>query len=590
MGGIFGAVIAAAGWFSIMNTRILHHASRRKILVGLGGILGGTGVSAAIIFLSPLYRRIGLSRKVTRRSFLIGSGGAIAGAVIAAVVWSRRSQVSTNPGIIPYETRPLVKLESLSALDDRGPFDVCIIGSGPAGSVLAQDLVGHGVNTVILESGPAPDLRYSSGSFDQLEAYRSSGSINYPVASTRFRALGGTSNLWGGRIPRLHAIDFETNSYAPEDAAWPITYSELEPYYQRAERTLRAHGGALSQYQPSRDHDLPFSLNTANPPLKALMNTAGITVDDVVRSISTDGEDPIRIWRDILPNLSVSQYATLISGATVTQLIADTSGNILGAKTQSLEGETRIVRAQIYVVACGALETSRLLLLSRSETFPNGIGNSYDLVGRYFMEHPVARFWGTLPHGHLTKNVSSHQFYEQLKREGFGSAIFVFKRIEQQGQSRLDTKVFMEMQPLRTNRITLSHNVRDYFGNAGVDVSLGFTELDRKGIERVRSLVREIYADLRAQDVLERGLVWGHHHLGSCRMGDNPETSVVDRNLLVHESPNLYLSGSATFVTGGASNPTLTIVALSHRLADRLYKRLNKKAKTPLVMETRTPG
>ena len=122
-------------------------------------------------------------------------------------------------------------------------FDVCIIGSGFAGAVLGEALVRHGIKTVILESGPDPRERSIDPRFQQLDSYRSSGPINYPVVSSRFRGVGGTSWLWGGICPRLQPIDFEKNSYTPPGASWPISYKDLESYYEQAERVLRVRGG-----------------------------------------------------------------------------------------------------------------------------------------------------------------------------------------------------------------------------------------------------------------------------------------------------------------------------------------------------------
>jgi choline dehydrogenase-like flavoprotein len=110
------------------------------------------------------------------------------------------------------------------------PFEVCIIGSGPAGSVLGKALVDNGIRTVILESGHDSNKKYKDPRLSALDVYRSSGTIAYPVAVSRSRALGGTTNIWTGRCSRLHPIDFEKNAYTPDDASWPITYNELEPY------------------------------------------------------------------------------------------------------------------------------------------------------------------------------------------------------------------------------------------------------------------------------------------------------------------------------------------------------------------------
>jgi len=133
------------------------------------------------------------------------------------------------------------------------------------------------------------------------------------------------------------------------------------------------------------------------------------------------------------------------------------------------------------------------------------------------------------------------------------------------------------MEPSPENRVVLTDAVTDAFGNPGASLVFDFTENDRRTIAYAEALVRSGLANVGADDVAIENLtppVWDHHHMGTCRMGDDPATSVVDRNLRVHGVDNLYVAGSAPFVTSGVSNPTLTITALSIRLADHLSERL----------------
>lgn len=126
-------------------------------------------------------------------------------------------------------------------LEGAPAFDVGIVGSGPAGAALGLDLVTRGHRVLMVEAG----ARRERGSAPRvlLDGYRVGGG-DYPVASSRYRGPGGTSNLWLGACPRLHPLDFQPNAYTPEGAAWPIQYADLAPYYDRAERTLRSMAGA----------------------------------------------------------------------------------------------------------------------------------------------------------------------------------------------------------------------------------------------------------------------------------------------------------------------------------------------------------
>jgi choline dehydrogenase-like flavoprotein len=131
----------------------------------------------------------------------------------------------------------------------------------------------------------------------------------------------------------------------------------------------------------------------------------------------------------------------------------------------------------------------------------------------------------------------------------------------------------IEMLPHDKNRVTLAKEAKDQFGNPLAHLSFSFSEEDQKTLDRTRKLLLGIYECLGAEHIQEAEVTWSRHHIGTCRMGDNPKTSVTDRNLRVHECSNLYLCGSETFVTGAAVPPVLTIVALAHRLSDHLIMR-----------------
>lgn len=152
--------------------------------------------------------------KLDRRSFLTGLGSLIA--TLSIPGFNSTSQVVQFPD-------PKHPTGRFGDIDENTTFDVCILGSGFAASVLGNSLVKHGLKTIILESGPDPRKKSIDLRFQQLEVFLSSGPIEYPVASTRFRGVGGTSWLWGGNCTRLHPTDFEKSAYTPPGASWPIT-------------------------------------------------------------------------------------------------------------------------------------------------------------------------------------------------------------------------------------------------------------------------------------------------------------------------------------------------------------------------------
>lgn len=529
---------------------------------------------------------------ITRRKLLLGSG-----AVAVTVAGAGAYRFLGSPDIV-YSGQ----VTSLDQLRSAEPYDVCIIGSGPAGVVLGNDLARGGVRTLIIESGQNNQDTTFDYRYRELDVYHNSGDIDYPLSATRIRALGGTSNHWTGRCSRLHPIDFEVNSYTPEGAEWPFSYAQFEPFYERAERTLRVRGGHLSSFHAPRKSALPLPADLDISGLKTRMHEVGVTIDDSPTSASQSGSGPIRVASDLLPDFARQPNADLVAGATVTRLISNDSGTVSGVEVKDMDRGTHVVRARIFVVACGAVASARLLLLSESENFPYGIGNSHDIVGRFFNAHPNLTFSGKISHDWNTLSPNyelgrCHQYYESLKKEGYGSALLVFAQSWvyrddlqklrdgkfSEGTRGLAARIFraslrigatLEMYPQASNRISLVDDRKDYFGNAIANVSLSWSEQDLATLQETRALIRNIYKQLGATNVSESNLSWSGHHIGTCRMGDNPRTSVVNADLQVHDCPNLYVLGSGNFVTGGASHPTLAIVALAHRLSEHLLTEL----------------
>jgi len=529
---------------------------------------------------------------MTRRRFLL----LIVGAIATVAGWLGWRRVKPPVVAVQLDTRP----GDLSAAREATPWDVCIIGSGPAGTVLATELARRGQRTLLVESGIALDKLGSEPRLAGLEVYESTGAIDYPVRGSRVRALGGTSNIWTGRCSRLHEIDFQPNAYTPPGPGWPFRYPDFEPWYARADRTLRVRGGELSKFHAPRSTPLPLPQDMDISGLQSLFARAGVTVDFSPSSTAPGREGPVRAEPDLLPAYLKLAPGRLLSGVTVTRLEAGPDGRVTAAHVVNLDGTRAEVRARNYVVACGGLESARLLLLSRNDHHPAGLGNEHDRVGRSFMEHPNLNFSGFVEHSWSTLSPAyelgrSHQFYDSLKREGLGSALLVMVQSwvfredlrnwsleairEKAGalfgrlrRAELHIGATLEMFPRDDNRIMLSERLRDPWGNPGAAVHLGFDDHDRRTRARVEAIIDGIYRKLGASEVTERGITWSHHHLGSCRMGSDPRSSVVDADLRVHSSPNLYVAGSACFVTGGAAHPTLAIVALSHRLADHLNR------------------
>lgn len=489
-------------------------------------------------------------------------------------------------------------VNNLAALDATEPYDVCIVGSGPAGTVLGEQLVAQGLRTLMLESGNSLVDWLLDPRLKGLAEYEFTGDTEYPLTRTTARMVGGNSNFWTGRCERFHPSDFEPHAYTPPENPWPIGYWDLEPYYCRAEETLRVRGGERSEYTPPRSRPLPLGARPDITNLKKLMTRAGVVIDDSATATPSRGIRFFRINREVLPRFLASPYGTLVSGVTVTRLLHDDEARIVGAEVRTLDGSVKTARARVYVVACGGIQTPRLLLLSRSERFPDGIGNDHDRVGRGFNEHPGPNIYSKIGHNRCTldprhKVGRTQQFYDHFREEGLGAVLPVIiqswffpnhllryrladmprhalKIVRRAIQPTFYISAIVEMKPVDENRVVLSTRKRDAFGNPIPHLVFNYSPEDRRLLDRMRELMRTWFASVHATDLEEIEVTWSRHHIGTCRMGEDPRTSIVNRDLRVHECGNLYLCGSEVFVTGSAMPPVLTIVALAHRLSQHL--------------------
>jgi len=475
--------------------------------------------------------------------------------------------------------------------------DVCVIGSGPAGLAVATELVrrASGVRVCIVESGGAVRSRFA----DSLRVVESEG-IQIREDS-RERILGGTSTTWSGISTLLDEIDFAPRPWVP-GSGWPIRRSDLLPFYDLA--ATRFGFPSPNMLEP------PGTLDGPTPS----RNTEWV---ELVEKRFMALADPQKFGTLCAPLLKAGAIETILD-TTVVELITEPGSTVVSRAVAARPDGTRLeISAKIFVVACGGIENSRLLLLSRSGQNENGgLGNEHDQVGRYLMNHPkgyagtidVVRFpdWlasylgyaDDLYRGYVGVRVrdqaqaseqilNSYLRFEPL-RDGPGIASKVLRRLLGTGgrrggkPRRLRVRNFMEMAPDPDNRVTLGTS-RDSLGQPVAHVRHESGELDRRSIV---SLHRALRRDLERtrwgtldSDVAVDAHPWpigeeASHHMGTTRMGSDPRTSVVDPQCRLHGSANVYLAGSSVFCTSGSANPTLTIVALALRLACSLAERL----------------
>jgi choline dehydrogenase-like flavoprotein len=480
-----------------------------------------------------------------------------------------------------YSNQEEVKYLPLEQFQPSSDFDVCIIGTGPAGCTLAERLSAAGHRVLLLESGVSVTDSNGAVMAAGLDMYSSSGELDYPLQASRLRALGGTSNIWTGRCPRMLPSDFSDNPLAP-GGSWPISYEELQPYYRMAEESLHVVGERLTAGHAPRAEDLPGPAGMKIDTLRSVLEPLNIAVDyppvsHKRRTLTDDGV--VRFARDSLPQLNRKDSVTVVSHATAARLLSSGDGSVVGIEARSVGGASKRITARRYVIAGGAVESTRLLMLSASDAFPSGIGNQSDQLGRYFMEHPFISYTATLSGRapfDLRQLGRTYQFCPQLKQRGMGGILLGFYGNPNK-PGLLKIALGIEMAPDENNRIQLNTDNRDAFGNPGADLKLAFSDRDKQLWKAGEEIVLDIFKQLNTTEVKKHddSLHWSHHHMGSTRMSADATAGVVDPDLRVHGTKNLYVISSSVFVTAGVANPTLTITALAHRLSEHLDKKLS---------------
>lgn len=264
--------------------------------------------------------------------------------------------------------------------------DVCIVGGGPAGLSIAVAFTHTNIDVCVLESGTWTGRHETQ----DLCAGDSVGDLELDPANARLRAFGGGMRLWGGGCAPLTHLDFETRDWVPE-SGWPFDYETLLPYYERARVLFGLESRELEGDSfAGRPRRTPPTFDTS---------------DVINRVTATAAGDPSSLNR---ARLDHAQNVRVLLNVTALECVPASNGiAVEHVIVQTLDGRRGRVRARHVVLACGGIENPRLLLLSDSVT-PLGLGNDYDQVGRYFMDHPSGRL-GRIVGGNLNLVNNPHE-------------------------------------------------------------------------------------------------------------------------------------------------------------------------------------
>lgn len=482
--------------------------------------------------------------------------------------------------------------------------DLAIVGGGPAGISLALALADSKINIALLESGG----RNFDPKVQAMYAGDESGVRYTALDAGRLRFLGGSSNHWGGYCRPLDEIDFEARPWLAH-SGWPFARATIEPYFARAQALCEA-GPWI--YDKGSD--------AVSAPLMPL-GAGGLYTSWFQFSKTRDSvlptyfghryEQDLRAARNVVPytHANVTGIRLAANGQTVERL------DMATLNADGTPGKRFTVKPRMVVLAAGAMENARLLLVS-NDVMKSGVGNQNDLVGRFFADHPIPRdvatlvvFGGALPacygstvtltNGALMRAVISPTAGYCRANQQMGSLTTVENAIDLDdtgkaavittalalGVDASNAKAYslgcgMELQPDPDRRLTLEDR-KDALGLPRLKLDMRVSDTDfalyRKTLGELgrqllasRAGMLRINYDHREQWL--KAMDWGNHHLGTTRMSNDPRQGVVNADSQVHGVSNLYVAGSSVFPTYGSSNPTLNLIALTLRLGDHLKK------------------
>ncbi len=496
-------------------------------------------------------------------------------------------------------------------------LDVLVIGTGAGGSPLLARLASAGLKVAALEAGVrhppeqiATDEVAQAGIFWMDERLSAGGDAVSFGRNNSGRGVGGSTLHYTAYTPRAQADDFALHTEFGQGVDWPLTYADLEPYYDEVEQVIGVSGPAdypwgAPRKQPYRHPPLPMN-GAARLMEKACAEIGMRTSPAANAALSRAQEQEGYGTRHVCTNrgfcqagcsvgakasmditflaLAEARGATIVEGAFVTGLTTE-GGRVTGAEFTRGEG-TEWLGARMVVLAAGAIETPRLLLMQ-------GLANSSGQVGRNFMAHVGVQVWGLVeddlrPYKGIPGGLISEDTHRLpglvggylLQSLGVMPVTYATQYARGTGKwgpelvrhlSRYNhvagINVLGECLPYDHNYLELSDEL-DVRGLPKPRVHFTFGDNERRMTEHAEALMRDLWGRIGAQDVW--ALPRAAHTIGTARMGADPATSVVDPYGRAHDLAGLAICDNSTFPSALSVNPALTQMALSLRTADAL--------------------
>jgi choline dehydrogenase-like flavoprotein len=459
-----------------------------------------------------------------------------------------------------------------------------------------------------------------------------------PYAGVRARVLGGRTNFWGRGALRYGPLEFGAASRDGFDVDWPITYDDVKPYYDKVDVLFGCSGTAENLVQvPDGIFQRPSKLNCVEVEFRRAIarmgrhyipGRAGVTTEGVLNKYRTRCMGRGRCSRGCDLQSSFHSPTALIYPARdtgkltirpysiVSEVLMDAGGR-RASGVRVIDGNTREVmdfKARVVVLGAGTLESTRILLNSKSPLHPDGLGNSSGVLGCYLSEHMMGiRGSGFMPsrigkeptiddgrpvppyiprfrnitdrhpdflRGYHFQGGGGCAEYPGMAHEipGYGKA---FKSsVRKYYPAMISLGGFGEVLPRKENRITLDPEVKDAWGIPVTRFQYTFGENEMKMAKDMAETVEEMLTAAGAESIkivkepLPPG--WSIHEIGTARMGKDPKTSVTNPFCGLHDVPNVYLADGSPFVSGGTQNTTWSILAMCWRTMDYLKEQMRR--------------
>lgn len=508
-------------------------------------------------------------------------------------------------------------------------YDIIIIGSGAGGATIAYKLATTGKKILIIERGdfiPKEKENWDAHEVFTKGRYRTNDvwydKDDKPFNPFTHYAVGGNTKVYGAALFRLRESDFvETKHYGGISPAWPISYSELEPYYTQAEKLYSAHGQrGIDPTEPKTSspyffpplrheesmqelYDNIMALGYKPFPLPIGVRLGGNGregLSPVVLSNFDGFPDPTEAKADAqvvsLKEALKAPHVTLLTNSFVEKLVTDRSGVRVASVQVTHKGEKLQFDASTFILSAGAVNSAAILLRSANHQHPTGLANNSDQVGRNYMLHQngcVISISKKKNTAQFQKSFSIADFYNsapdskypvgviQLMGKndpdtllGLAKDHFPAKSFEELSSHSIDWWITAEDLPDPENRVVLRDDG---------SIKTIYNVNNREAYNRIKSKLHTILDQLGELDPLMKdsvrvgydlGINGVSHQMGTLRFGKDPKNSVLDVNCKAHDLENLYAVDASFFVSSGAFNPSLTIMANALRVGDHLIKKI----------------